>query len=291
MIRKSTPDAASIDRQLARSVRELDIPPCPTVIDHIRAEMGRETPDLPCLAMLIGRDVSLGAGLIKTANSPYYGFAMRARSVGDALIMLGLHATSQAIAAISLRRAFPNSGQYVRFWHASAAIATLSGWLAQRLDRRDLRADDAYTFGLFRDCGIVILLRRFTGYMVTLREANGDAERPFTAVELSQWPTHHAVVGSLLAQSWWLPEHVVLAIRHHHAPNAGEAERIELPDGTRSLIAIAQVAEHVFQQLTGMSHTEEWAKLGAWCLNELELDQTTLAGWFDAARQQLDAIE
>jgi HD-like signal output (HDOD) protein len=291
MTMKNSPTLASIDRTLERTIRELDIPPRPKVIDHIRAEMGRETPDLPRLAMLIGRDVSLGAGLIKTANSPYFGFAMRARSVSDALIMLGLHATSQAIAAISLRRAFPNSGHYERFWHSSAAIATLSGWLAQRLGRRGLRADDAFTFGLFRDCGIVILLRRFPGYMATLRQANGDAERSFTAIEQTQWPTNHAVVGSLLALNWWLPEHVMLAIRHHHEPLACDDARTDLPDGARPLIAIAQVAEYLLQQLTGMSHTEEWPKLGEWCLRELDLEYETLTGWFDAARLQLDAIE
>jgi HD-like signal output (HDOD) protein len=120
------------------------------------------------IGQLISADVSLAAGLIKTANSPYFGLRNRARSAHDALLMLGLDVASRAVATISLRQAFPSNGQLERFWGASAQIAALSGWLAEELPNRRVRTHDAYTYGLFRDCGIAMLLRRFPAYRQTL---------------------------------------------------------------------------------------------------------------------------
>jgi HD-like signal output (HDOD) protein len=189
---------------------------------------------------------------------------------------LGLKTASRAVASIILRNAFPNVANLERFWDASARIARVSGWLAQSLKIRGLPADDAYTFGLFRDCGIPVLLGRFPNYEKLLAAANGDAERSFTGVEETELPTNHAMVGCILAQSWWLPEEICLAIRNHHDLMALESVSFNLPMQSRRLIAIAQLAEYIVQQQLGLSLTLEWSKLGAACLQLLDIDEEQL---------------
>jgi HD-like signal output (HDOD) protein len=264
---------------LEGSLKDIGIPPRPTILDRISREMLQDEPDYKRLANIIGADVSLSASLIKTANSPFFGYRNRVRSVNEALMMLGLDVASRAIAGIILRKVFPNSLHLERFWDASARIARLSGWLAQHVGRNKLRPDDAYTFGLFRDCGIPVLLSRFPGYEKILDSANSEADRSFTVVENSQLPTNHAMVGCLLAQSWWLPEEACLAIRHHHEVAIIETPSITPPLTSRYRIAIAQFAEHLMQRHTGLSHTQEWPKLGAACLRLL-----------DVAEDDVDAI-
>jgi len=281
----------SVDAVLEQIIKTNDIPPRPLIIDRIRAAMSQNVLDFRQVGQLISADVSLAAGLIKTANSPYFGFQSRARSVQDALMMLGLDVTSRAVAAISLRKAFPNSGHYERFWDASARIAALSGWLAQRVPKPKLRADDAYTFGLFRDCGIVILLRRFPAYAQTLTRANKDNERRFTVVEQQDFPSDHTMLGCLLAQNWWLPEEICQAIRHHHDPSAIDMFESGLPLASRYLVAVSQTAEHILQQLTGASQTQEWPKLGSSCLRLLSLDQEMLAVLYTEAEELLKTID
>ncbi|WP_298598345.1 HDOD domain-containing protein [Zoogloea sp.] len=267
-----TPDPTrQVDGVLERSLRDLDIPPRPLILDRIRDEMHRPEPDPGRIARLIGRDVGLAAGLIKTANSPYFGYTLRARSVAEALLMLGLDTASRAIAALSLRRAFPDGARYERFWHNSAQIAALSGWLAQRCSGLGVPADNAYTYGLFRDCGIVILLRRYADYPRVLAAANADPEGSFTGHERAALPTEHALVGSLLAQDWWLPDALALAIRHHHARPLLEHPDAGLPTPSASLVALAQTAERLVQLATGGACTAEWAKLGPACLARLGL--------------------
>ena len=291
MTRLDTPSMPSVDGVLQQSIHDIDIPPRPKIIDQIRAEMNSDAPNLRGIAGLINLDVSLAAGLIKTANSPYFGFGRRARSAHEALTMLGLDVTCRAIAAISLRRAFPNSAHYERFWHASASVATLSGWLAQQRRVPGVRADDAYTYGLFRDCGIVILLRRYPAYQGILAGANLDRDMPFTAVEQAALPTDHTVVGCLLAQNWWLPGEICAAIRHHHSLPALVEPVSPLKMPGRYLVAMAQTAEYLLQQLTGGSRTEEWAKLGPACCDLLGLDDAGLAEICREAEPLLHSVE
>jgi HD-like signal output (HDOD) protein len=265
-----------VDNLFERAIQELGIPPCPAILKRFMVEADKEEPDLNRLAVIIGTDVSLSASLIKTANSPYFGMRQRVRSVNEALTMLGLNVSSHAVAGIILRNSFPNAPNLERFWDASTRIARLSGWLALHLDAHNLPADDAYTFGLFRDCGIPVLLRRFKNYELVLGVANLDTERSFIQIEEAELPTNHAMVGCILAQSWWLPEEICLAIRNHHDLAAINSVNSDLPLLSRKLIATSQLAEHILQRQLGLSLTQEWLKLGDSCMKMLNLDEASL---------------
>ncbi len=285
----STPTA--VDSLFERSIIDVGIPPCPVILDRFMAEARKDEPDYNRLAIIIVTDVGLSAGLMKTANSPYFGMRQRVRSVNEALAILGLDTASRAVAGIVLRKAFPNVPNLERFWDASARIARLSGWLAQHLEISGLRADDAYTFGLFRDCGIPVLLGRFPNYEAVLATANQDALRSFTEVEETELPTNHAMIGCILAQSWWLPEEICLAIRNHHDLAALQSAHFNLPMLSRRLIATGQLAEHIVQQQLGLSLTQEWTKLGATCLQVLDLREEQLEALYAEAAPIAAATE
>ena len=282
-------ELSPVDTLLEQTIRDIDIPPRPLIIERIQAEMRNDDANLKSLGQLIGADVSLAAGLIKTANSPYFGTRNRMRSVDQALSVLGLKTASLAIAGIALRNAFPATAQLERFWHTSAQIAALSGWLAQTRLSGKLRADDAYTYGLFRDAGIAIMLRHFPSYRETLASANQDCERPFTSAERQAFPTDHAMIGSVLALDWWLPEEISRAIRFHHQTSAGFEPG--LSPATRYLIATSQLAEHLVQKITGRCHTSEWPKLGPICLQLLALTEDDLAIIYQDAAAILAAVD
>lgn len=276
-------DPTRVAALLENAIRDIGIPPCPVILDQINAEMRKDEPDFKLLTRIISSDVGIAAGLIAIANSPFFGFRNRVRSVNEALMMLGLSVASRAIAGLILRKLFPLTPSLERFWHASASIARLSGWLAQEVSSGiKVRADDAYTFGLFRDSGIPMLLRRFSQYPEILKQANAEKVLSFTAIEDAACSINHAMVGGLLAQSWWLPEEICDAIRHHHDLALMEPDRAAtLPAATLGLIATAQLAEHLFQHQTGLSQTREWAKLGPACLDVLGLTDQDLARLYE----------
>ena len=276
---------SDIDKLLEDAVRDIGIPPRPAVLQQVDAEMAREEPDPGRLARILSADVSLSAGLMRIANSPFFGARSRARSVSQALLLLGMDVACRAATGLVLRNLFPRSAPLERFWDASARVAQLSGWLAARLHPAGVAAADAYCFGLFRDCGIAVMIRKFPDYQKTLQLANAEPLRSFTAIEMERHPTNHAVVGCLLARTWWLPETSCLAIRHHHDVAAVAAGPIALPAETAALIALAQFSEHVIQLAFNLSRTCEWEKLGPLCLGVLGVAPEDEAALVEAASQ------
>ena len=287
-------DQHFIDIVLEQTLKDIGIPSRPEILDRIAAEMSQDEPNFRKLGRLVNADMGLAASLIKTANSPFLGFSSKARSASDALTMLGLDAANRAIAGISVRKTFSSDIRLERFWRESAQIAALSGLLAQMPSRRSLRTDDAHTFGLFRDCGVPVMLRRFPTYGEILAHASEDSEHPFTEIErqgLAEFPTDHAMIGCLLAQSWLLPEEISLAIRYHHEPSILDTFIVDLPSTCRQFIAVGRTAEHILQDLTGVSETGEWKKSGASCLRLLDLTDGDLRGIYATAATVIEAVD
>lgn len=272
---------SAVDNLFERSIQDIGIPPCPVILDRFMAEARKDDPHYSRLASIISSDVAISASLIKTANSPFFGMRQRVRSVNEALAILGLNVSSRAVAGIVLRNTFPHLPNLERFWDASARIARISGWLAQHLNISGLCAEDAYTFALFRDCGIPVLLSRFPDYKHVLSEANHNVQNNFTDIEGALLPTNHAMVGCLLAQSWWLPEEIFLAIRNHHDLIALESHNAKLPILSCRLVAISQLAEHLVQKQLKLSCTQEWAKLGRTCLQILGMTEKDLESLYE----------
>ncbi len=267
-------DAQGLDRLIERSLVDVGIPPCPVILDRFMTEARKEEPDFNLMTSIISSDVAVSAGLIKTANSAFFGIRQHVRSVNEALAMLGMQTASRAVAGIILRKTFPNVKNLERFWDTSARISHLSGWLALNLRIAGLHAEDTFTFGLFRDCGIPVLLGRFPEYEKIQQSACSDANQSYTDIENAALPTNHAMVGCILAQNWWLPNELCLAIRNHH--NLAALKSDKLPILSRRLIATAQLAEYILSQLMKSDLTQEWPKLGAACLHVLGLDEAEL---------------
>jgi HD-like signal output (HDOD) protein len=286
-----TNEHPSIDDAFERTIKDIDIPPRPVILEHFQDEMRKENPSFMHLGKIIAADVSLSASLMKLINSPYYGLRIKVNSVSQALTMLGLDEASRAIAASCLHKSFPSTPKLERFWNASAQVAALSGWLAKNNHKTMLRADVAYTFGLFRNIGIAILIMRYPRYMETLDSANHETELSFTDVEQRDFQTDHARVGYVLAMNWNLPEEICLGIRSHHELLAMDQAESGVPLGSQYLIATSQTAEHILQCITGLSSTCEWQKLGTSCLRILGLSEDELPALCEAGADVLEAVE
>lgn len=271
--------AHGIESRMGFAIRDIGIPPRPAILDEIDGEMAKDNPDFSHLARILSADVALAAALLQTTNSAFFGFEKKVRSVQEAVLVLGLKLVMRTIAAISLRSAFGHMPEMERFWDASATTARLSGWLARRLKKRCyVRPEDAYTFGLFHDCGVPVLMNPFREYRQVLAQANAEKVLSFTEIENRLISTNHADMGALLASSWLLPDEIVLAIRHHHdLPQLVRREIPECPEVALPLIAIVQLAEHLIHARTGMSHSNEWDKIAEVAMDILGLDAAQLA--------------
>lgn len=129
------------------------------------------------------------------------------------------------------------------------------------------------------------MLQRFSDYKDTLRMANAEANRAFTDVEDERHSTNHAVVGSLLAANWNLPEDFRVAICTHH--DLGVYASAISPKAM-NLVAVGVLAEHIENDYSRLSVGHEWAKLGKGTLDHLLLDAQALDELSADARTALE---
>ena len=277
-----------IQNRMKIDLRDIGIPPRPSILLQIEEESRRDEPDFIRLAKIINADVALAAGLIKTANSPFFGYAKRARTAQEALLVLGIRFAVNTISGLALQQIFKHAPHMERFWDASATTARVAGWLAQQLKgRAGSRPEDAYTFALFRDCGIPVLIIPFPEYLAALNRANDEQILPFTEIERQALGIDHAEVGASLAESWLLPDELCRAIRQHHDRAALEGNGAALSQRSRTLIAFAQLAEYLIQNHTGRAQTHEWEKLGPATLAVLQIGEEELAALAEAAQETI----
>ena len=201
------PQPDDIEKRMKIEIREIGIPPRPTILCQIEQETTKDESDFIRLAALLNQDVGLSASLIKVANSPYFSFGKKVPTVQEALLVLGLKLVVQTVAGLALQQVFKHLPNMERFWDSSATNAQISGWLARQLGKKwAIRPEDAYTFSLFRDCGIPVLMSPFPEYQAIPAQANSEHERSFTEVEDQAMGLNHALVGADLAGNWLLPE-------------------------------------------------------------------------------------
>ena len=265
-------DAAAIEREAGRIAKELDIPPCPAILSRFNEEFHAPQPDLRKLAALIGTDIGLSATVLKTVNSPFYGLTKKATSMEQALSILGLRTSANLISGLLLRRAFPaDSGSALeRFWDNSTRIAALAAAIAARL--REMNRDEAHTYVLFRDCGMLVMLRKFPQYADIVAQAARIPGAQLTAIEDTRFKFNHTRVACALARSWSLPEALCQAILYHHDFGAGakSAPGAEAPD--RKLIAFGLLAEQIAALHADRGLCPDWIGAERFVLATLGID-------------------
>ena len=273
----SNPSVAN-DQSVDALIKTIRIPPRPSMLIDVQAELACNEPDPRRLAATIANDVALAASLLKLTNSPFFGLRLKASSVEHAVHLLGMRQCGLLMTGIIARQSVQVSKvSLVKFWDFSSKRAQAMAHLATHM--RVCSTDMAHTFGLFCDIGIPLLLEKFAGYQKTLDLAHQEFENNFTLIEEQRHSTSHTSIGALMARTWGLPEDVSTAILLHHDYDV-------LSDGAtsetvRSLIALALVAEYSIHKYHGEETLAEWDKGGQSACDFLGLGNDELEDRFE----------
>ncbi len=265
-------DSATLDRNADEIVNEIGIPPCPAILTKLLRETRAEEPDFRRVGQFVGGDVALASAVLKVANSPFYGLRTKAASVQQALALLGLTAVTQLVTGLLLRQAFsgPASPHMERYWRTSMATSLIAALLCREAARGD--SGIACTYGLFRDCGMPVMLRKFPIYADIFDGSALTPGEPVLEIENERYTTNHARVGVQLARNWYLPEFVCYAILHHHDVLSSDEVLAQGEAASLDLIAIGLAPAQLFCLATG-AVCPEWPLAGEWALFELDLTQ------------------
>jgi HD-like signal output (HDOD) protein len=265
-------DTEALDRNADQIVQEIGIPPCPAILTKLLRETRTDEPDFRRVGQLIGVDVALASAVLKVANSPFYGLRSKAASVQQALALLGLTAVTQLVTGLLLRQAFSGSAGpgMERYWKSSMATSLISALLCRETARGD--SGVACTYGLFRDCGMPVMLQKFPIYADIFDGSALEPGEPVLEIENERYATNHARVGAQLARSWQLPESLCYAILHHHDILYSAELRAQAEASALNLVAIGLTAEQLYCSATRAA-CHEWPVAGEWALSQLDLNQ------------------
>ena len=263
---------------LDRALATVEIPPCPAIVVQVMAEAQKDDPDLKELARTISGDVGMSALVIKLANSALFrvGVGSPASSVAQALTRLGTQNVVCIVVGVALRNSMsgePHGAQLEDFWDRAATVATAAGLIARR--HYGIPADLAYTYALFHDAAIPVLMRHFPEYTAVMDEAVRQG-RLLIDAETERFDCSHPIVGALLVRNWGLPPAIRQAVRFHHETDVYELPNNVLSSIGLSLVAVAHVAEHLVNEFHGEKDVEVGEYLFARALSHLGIHEGDL---------------
>nr|WP_206019957.1 HDOD domain-containing protein [Pseudomaricurvus alkylphenolicus] len=230
--------------QVQQILQGISIPPQPQIMVDLQMEQMSPSCSIENIARLIGQDIGLAGSILKTVNSPFYGLSNKITSINQAVNLLGVNSVINLVNGLSIRGELSDD-QIValgKFWDSSMEVAMASAVIAKQIGFPS--PDEAYTLGLFHNCGIPLLMMRFDNYPETMVNAYNREQERIIDVENDSIHTNHAVVGYYVGKSWNLPAYLCQAIHEHHSIEKVFAN--ESPDpNKKTLLAILKMAEHI----------------------------------------------
>lgn len=278
-----TPEEVSkVKRLLEKGVK---IPPQPRVLNELRQQVMAGVFDIRVLARIISQDPGLVALLFKAARSTAFRRYHPFENVEAILQALGVQQAFQLVQGAALAgvaQVKSNPKVYEAYWARSQMIAQLAMLVAaERVMVCNIFPEQAYLAGIFHDCGVPVLMQRFSTYCKLLRldTPGGWAD---LAEEDKRFHADHCVVGYLLAKHWKLPDFICDAIRFHH-------DLAQLNDfASRTMVAILLMAIHMYHLVAHAPH-DEWESQRLIVLEELGIHADDEMTFIDEILEQFHA--
>lgn len=262
--------------QAQQIIKNFQIPPKPQILIEIQEVQAQSDPSPTDFSDVITKDVALSAVVLKTVNSPVFGLKRTVSNIRQSVLLLGNNNICNLVSFFLLQKAFnkKSSISHEKYWDTAMETANMMTVLIEHmLLQEQCPVEDAYSFGLFRDCGIPLMAMKFDDYKQVLIEANSTSEQIFTDIEDSYYQTNHATVGYFIASSWNFPKNLCQLISRHH-----ETDFLDASDTTslnKYLYALAKLASNILSQHHYIKNDSEWllskdAVLGFFELSDLD---------------------
>ncbi len=290
MADNKTSDLRDLDAdEIKKILRGVTIPPRPTVC----LEIDEVYPDVEKVATVVSRDPGIASALLRTINSPFYGLRYEIKSIRQAAVYMGLDSVINLVNAVTLKGSLGTNldpKAMARFWDSTNDTAVAMTALCQFLGLPSM-ADEAYTVGLFHNCGIPLLMSKQPKYSHLLNKAYQQADLDIMKVEADLIGSSHSVVSYFVCKTWSLSDAMCETILEHHNRTAIPGLMLDVTD-SHTLLAMLKMAEHItmeYEILGGAQVDYEWEAIKTSVLDYFELLDEDFNDLCEQIIEQLDA--
>ena len=224
----------------AGSIRAIPTLPAGTFL--IVKAAGDPEVSLRKLSRLISREPSFTIHLIRTANSPSFGFNKQVTTVQQATVTLGARAVRNLAVSQAVRNATSSldlgSFDGNLFWEDSLRRAVICKILATTAGYED--PVEAFTLGLIQDIGTLFLAYLYPERSAALQKIRTQPAATRIAEERKICGRDHTQMFSTIAKNWRFPDDLVESIVQHHQKSEIRGSR-----RARRLVQLAHAADAV----------------------------------------------
>jgi diguanylate cyclase (GGDEF)-like protein len=229
----TTPLEGELVRQLGSGRSAL--PVLPTVaMDAIRLADNPRA-DLASFAKLVSQDPHFAARFLSTANSSVYSRGVKANTVRDAIVRIGLASARDLLFQVVFANAYGNlphfQAEVARSFQRSITAGIAARTYCQKA-QVDFPLD--YLCGLLHDVGEGRVYRILAG----IRDAS---KSPSQVTDLVL--RYHARAGADIAAAWRLPKEIIDACAHHHDAGTETNTSVRIAKISDVLVAEVERAE------------------------------------------------
>ena len=215
-----------MDEGLKTKVRKMldNVPPRPASSIQLANLLRDPQVSAKQIATLVSTNPLISSSILRTVNSSYFGLTTKVTSVGRAITLLGFNNVHSIVMRDAMRAALPVSKDKEldntdALWLHSTVVSACALYLSKNV--LPYTEHDMGTIGLFHDIG---------KYFISSVKSRTETELEMPTLVLStDSGIDHALLGSLLAEHWQMPEIAVKCIEYHHYPTFFPLDEIPAP--------------------------------------------------------------
>ena len=209
------------------------IPAMPSAVVKLKQYLSDPDVSFDELAKVIEFDPGLTANLLQLANSAYFGWSGRIKTVKEAITRLGTNRIFQMVLCMSVaplvRKPIKGYGMEANdLWQHSIATAICAEQIARI--QKIPNSEEAFTAGLLHDMGKILLGTFVEIDDRPIKDLIQTGSMSFNEAERNVLGIDHAEAAAELLQYWKLTENVVAAARWHHNPDEADEKFRDIVD-------------------------------------------------------------
>jgi len=205
------------DFTLAALPPTLKLPALPHAVTLFVQKSNDPNASMKDLAQIVETDTGLTVELLRHVNSAYFGLRNKAKTVAQALSLLGARQSKMFIISTGMQAAVQaRQSKLINqacFWNASLQKALFAKEVAALL-RTD--ADAAFAGALMQDYLLPILTNDLFEHYLKFVQSRDRQPGTLCEYEQNTFGWDHALAAACLAYRWKLPDELVCCILFHH---------------------------------------------------------------------------
>lgn len=252
------------------------IPPCPKILETLSRTNSGHPSGIEAAVAALKRDCGLADEVLAAARSPVFDAASTSPSIEEVIEQRGTDWFRSTLVALLLKRDLCARGipDFTSAWNAVVARAMIVAHLAREL--RAANVYEAYSYGIFRDSGAVLMMSRYREYRLRHARLERADAVDLPRFERAVYGVDHAALGTHWAKQWMLPKRIWLPISMHHVRGDIVSHPLDHDDLTRRLVAIGALADVIEGLRRNPWADALWRREQTFALHVLGISQSQL---------------